>query len=206
MVGYEPQWMPLPAAIKHVHRVAGGTPAEAWNTLWLMLREGAIKSRYRGQSRGEIAAEQWYRAAICRDGSVEFGHDPRYPLLRSHSPGLGPLRHQIEVCRTDVLKWWPATDEPPQATGEPPRAIEATSAPSGVRTNKDEAAETACEEWIAGLKERPANKNEAFEGAKAAVKKIGSLSRKAFERAWAGKAKPGWKIAGRRKKSLTLEI
>jgi hypothetical protein len=71
---------------------------------------------------------------------------------------------------------------------------------SGVRTNRAADAEAACGAWIKKLKEQPANKDTAFEDAKAAVAHIGHLSRKAFDRAWANNARPGWKQGGRRKK------
>jgi hypothetical protein len=70
---------------------------------------------------------------------------------------------------------------------------------SSIRTNRNERAEAACREWIGDLVERPANKSAAYEAAKAAVTEIGYLSEKAFERAWAGSAKPEWKGPGARK-------
>jgi len=73
--------------------------------------------------------------------------------------------------------------------------------PSGIRTATEEKAEAACGEWIAGLTERPRNKETAFADAKAALASVGELSFKAFERAWANRARPEWKRPGRRKTS-----
>jgi hypothetical protein len=72
---------------------------------------------------------------------------------------------------------------------------------SGIRTVSDETAEGACGEWIAGLPERPRNKETAFADAKDAVANIGTLSYKAFERAWATNARDDWKKPGRRKET-----
>jgi hypothetical protein len=70
---------------------------------------------------------------------------------------------------------------------------------AGYRTNKAGAAEEACRQWIAGLNERPTNKEAAFDQARAAVKEIGPLTGKAFERAWASTAPAEWRRGGRRK-------
>jgi hypothetical protein len=79
----------------------------------------------------------------------------------------------------------------------PHHAVSAPLLTPGTRTNKAEAAEEACRRWIAGLKERPAKKDAAFEAAKDAVASIRPLSRKAFDRAWAAAAPGVWKKAGR---------
>jgi hypothetical protein len=71
--------------------------------------------------------------------------------------------------------------------------------PAGIRTTKALKAERACEHWIRSQKERPASKDAAFELARAAVKTEGTLSRNAFDRAWANAALTEWKAAGRRK-------
>jgi hypothetical protein len=71
--------------------------------------------------------------------------------------------------------------------------------PSGIRTTRAKATEVACGDWIGKLTERPRNKDAAFEDAKDAVKHIGPLSRKAFERAWAVRTPSAWKEAGARK-------
>jgi hypothetical protein len=81
------------------------------------------------------------------------------------------------------------------------RASEPATTPAGFRTNRAETAEKACERWISELKERPANKPEAFAKARAAVAQTGPLSRKAFDRAWASKAPLEWKEAGSRKRA-----
>jgi hypothetical protein len=81
--------------------------------------------------------------------------------------------------------------------------------PSGVRTNKAEAAEAMCRRWLVewgerwrrGLAEQPENKDTAFSRAKKATQQIGHLSEEAFKRAWAMGAPTEWKKAGRRKKA-----
>jgi hypothetical protein len=84
-----------------------------------------------------------------------------------------------------------------KAAGPPTSAL-----PSGVRTTKARAAGEACEEFIAKLTERPPNRDAVFNAAVLAVKKIGPLSRKAFDHAWANQAPAEWKAAGRRKKQV----
>jgi len=86
-----------------------------------------------------------------------------------------------------------------------PRASELEAISAGIRTNRAAAAEDACRGWIEELKARPI-KNEAFVQAQAAVKEIGLLSRKAFERAWANSAPADWKHGGRRRKSPPQKI
>jgi hypothetical protein len=103
-IGYVPEWMPLLNAIQHVQRVAGGVSKDACDALLMALRDGGVLSRVRGQAvrrSAGIAPEQWYRATVFCDGTVDFTDDPRFPLLRPFPPGLGPLRHQIEVRRSD---------------------------------------------------------------------------------------------------------
>jgi hypothetical protein len=99
--GYVPKWMPLLEAIEYFQRVAG-TLQNAADELVALLREGVVRSRYRGQD-DEITAEQWYRATVYGDGTVTFAADPRFPLL-GRSFGLGQPRYSIEVWRSHVLK------------------------------------------------------------------------------------------------------
>jgi hypothetical protein len=97
---------------------------------------------------------------------------------------------------------WPARFDPAPPTSSAVGPIDGgTERTSGVRTNKATAAEEACGRLIAGLKQRPANKDTAFEHAKAAVVSVGPLSRKAFERAWDANSRACWKLGGRRKMS-----
>ena len=78
-----------------------------------------------------------------------------------------------------------------------------TNAPkptSGTHTNRAADAEKAAGRMLTGLKERPKNKDEAFNQIRDAVQHTGPLSRKAFDRAWAGSVSVNWKRGGRRKK------
>jgi hypothetical protein len=120
-VGYIPEWWPLLTAIEHVRLVSETTISEAAVSLNIPLREGKIKSRYRGQPLGgiaghyegwggEIAPEQWYRAQVYADGSVEF--IVNFPTLERPF-GLGRPRHHVEVWRADVLRYWPEPADPP---------------------------------------------------------------------------------------------
>jgi hypothetical protein len=103
----------------------------------------------------------------------------------------------VRFDRADIERWLAlaATDQQSASVAEP----EVSAAPSGIRTNRAAAAEEACRQWLSKVKERPANKDAAFEAAKAAVAKTGPLSRKAFERAWGAGAPVAWKEAGRRR-------
>jgi hypothetical protein len=73
--------------------------------------------------------------------------------------------------------------------------------PTGIRTNRAEEAQKACERWIFSQTAPPKNKGAAFE---AALEACGNqLSHKAFERAWASKAPVEWKSPGRRRRTTT---
>jgi hypothetical protein len=111
----------------------------------------------------------------------------------------------VRFNRADIDRWLAsaATGRQSEPVAQP---IEPQAAPSGIRTNREAAAEAACRKWISELGERPANKDAAFELAKTAVESTGPLSRKAFERAWAIEAPAKWKQGGRRKKSPPPEI
>ena len=69
---------------------------------------------------------------------------------------------------------------------------------AGYRTTRAAEAEATCGAWIKGLTARPANKEAAWEDARAAITR---LSRKAFDRAWAISAPAEWSGPGRRRKS-----
>jgi hypothetical protein len=103
----------------------------------------------------------------------------------------------VRFERAEIDRWLgsAATD---QQSDSVPASEENT--PSGIRTNRAAAAEQACGRFISDLTERPANKDTAFKDAKTAVKSIGQLSRKAFERQWAINIRSEWKKAGSRKK------
>ena len=88
----------------------------------------------------------------------------------------------------------------PGATVTDPQSTKPMTLPSGIQIIRAVDAEGACRDWIANLNERPANKDEAFAEARAAVAGIGPLSRKAFDRAWAAAAPVQWQSAGRRRK------
>jgi hypothetical protein len=106
----------------------------------------------------------------------------------------------VRFNRADIDRWLAsaATSRQSEPVAQP---IEPQAAPSGIRTNREAAAEAACRKWISELGERPARKDAAFELAKTAVESTGPLSRKAFERAWAIEAPAKWKQGGRRGKS-----
>jgi hypothetical protein len=169
-VGYTPEWWPLLTAIEHVQRVAGTTIDVATEALMVPLREGKIKTRYRGQPLGgiaghyegwggEIAPEQWYRVTgLYPNGDVEFA--PNYPELRRIRQ-----RHQIEVRRADVLKWWPDPPEPP-GTGE--KVAAGASEPQA--TNAAEASE-ACA--TAADSDGRSRKTVGYPDLKAAIQKYG---------------------------------
>ena len=81
----------------------------------------------------------------------------------------------------------------------PSRAV-APQSPSGILTTAAAKAEQECEAWIKAVKERkerPTNKETAFEAARNVVGD--NLSQKAFDRAWAKGAPTEWKEPGRRK-------
>jgi hypothetical protein len=102
----------------------------------------------------------------------------------------------VRFDRADIERWLAAaTDRESASVAEP----EAGVTPTGIRTNRAAAAEEACRQWLSRLKERPANKDAAFETAKTAAAETGPLSRRAFERAWAAAAPVAWKEAGRRR-------
>jgi hypothetical protein len=153
-VRYVPEWMPLLDAIQHMQRVAGSARKDACDALLIALCDGGVLSRVRGQAvrRGAgIDPEQWYRATVFCDGTVDFKDDPRFPLLRPFPPGLGPLRHQIEVRRSDVLKWWPAAGEPPES--EPVTEQRADDKPTVRRSSSREKpfwadAQKAAQAWF----------------------------------------------------------
>jgi hypothetical protein len=119
-VGYTPDWWPWLTAIGHVQWVTSAAIDAAVEALVLPLREGKIKSRYRGQpvrvigGQGGVAPEQWYHATTFSDGTVKFGPDPRFPHLGAPH-GLGEQRSEIEVWRADVLRWWPEPTDSPGA-------------------------------------------------------------------------------------------
>lgn len=92
----------------------------------------------------------------------------------------------------------PEFPEPAQGSGSIPTT--GPSTPSGIRTTSAATAEDACRKWLAGLKKRPKNKDTAFADAQAAVANVGSLSRKAFDRAWPASVPLEWLKAGRRSK------
>jgi hypothetical protein len=119
-----------------------------------------------------------------------FGHFMPRGYGAAESPGAAPQSLEKSMAEAG---------EPQEA------AAERTVAPqlSGIRMTSDEKVETACGEWIAGLTERPRNKDTAFADAKAAVAHIGALSFKAFERIWANRAPGDWKKPGRPKKQLS---
>jgi hypothetical protein len=139
-------------------------------------------------------------------------------LTRDALSVFGTIRDQASYCwlpRELARQWlaahgypWPAHFDPAPPTSTTASAIavlpttdsDSSEPPAGIRTNKAAAAEQACRQWIAGLKERPANTDEAFAQARAAVAHIGPLSGRAFERAWARKAPVDWRLGGRRKK------
>jgi hypothetical protein len=111
------------------------------------------------------------------------------------------------VERDQVLNLWPAVNRPPtvseQAAGDDQQSSPAAT-PPGFRTNRAEDAERECERFIddsaaafnAGQKERPKNKDAAFEAARNHCGD--ALSRKAFERAWGRRAPAAWKAPGAR--------
>ena len=107
----------------------------------------------------------------------------------------------VRFERANIERWLapPATDRQSGSVAEI-KASELQTTPSGIRTNKAEAAEAACGEWIATLSERPESKDTAFKAAVSACSHVGPLSRKAFDRAWAKSAPDEWKGAGRRKR------
>jgi hypothetical protein len=118
--GYVATWIPLLEAIQHVQRVAGGTLEDAHDNLLIALREAGVASRYRGQDVGGVAAQiegrsggvppaRWYTATVYDDGSVEFADNPYYPFPRRY----GLACQQIEVQRSDLLRWWPAHEAAP---------------------------------------------------------------------------------------------
>jgi hypothetical protein len=111
----------------------------------------------------------------------------------------------VRFDRAQIERWLASPETDRQSTVPEPQGNEAQAAMSGTRTNRAAAAEQMCRQWIAELKERPI-KDAAFVQAQAAVKEIGRLSRKAFERAWANSAPANWKRGGRRKKSPPPEI
>lgn len=114
------------------------------------------------------------------------------------------LSDDLRFRRAEVIGCWPADSGEGTATSESCLIKSAATneepiSPSGTRTNKAEAAEEACRQWLGSLSKRPASKDAAFAQAQAAVKEIGPLSRKAFDREWATSVPAGWKHAGRRK-------
>jgi hypothetical protein len=131
--GYTPQWISLLEAIEHVRMVIGGTIEEAWNALRIPLREGAVLSRFRGQEVGGIAAaiegrsgavpsSWWYDATVFTEGGVVFGAERQF--------GRRSARHEIEIQRIDLLRFWP---EPSEATREP---APASAAPAFQRSRR----------------------------------------------------------------------
>jgi hypothetical protein len=152
-LGYTPIWLPLLDAINHVQGVAGGTSRGACDALLVALSDGAVLSRIRGKPVGRgagIAAEQWYRATVFCDGTVEFKDDPRFPLLQPFPVGLGPTRHHIEVRRNDVFKYWPAGAD--QSEPEPLTQQRADRKPTARRPSREKpfwpTAREEAQEWL----------------------------------------------------------
>jgi hypothetical protein len=117
-------------------------------------------------------------------------------LLVAHSGASNNASEPVIEAR-DTFGSAPS-NQPPMRDADEPMP---NSPPKGTRTNKEAAAEKECKDFIRGLKERPKNKDSAFEDAKAATAEIGLLSRKAFDRAWADNVPDKWKYQGRRKLS-----
>jgi len=148
--------------------------------------------------------------------------DPEVPRCRIGREQLGYVESISGVAQfcwlpRELARQWLASNGYPWPTHfDPVAQISPTVRPAPVgirpasrgiiRTNKAEAAEEACREWIAGLTERPANKDAAFAEAQDAVKQTGPLSRKAFERAWASVVGANWKRGGRRNKNSAPQI
>jgi hypothetical protein len=140
--------------------------------------------------------------------------DPGFWLAKSEHdlPALGQV---YRFHRDDVLRLWPhhPSDNQPPLTDHPAReemSVPTTPAvgfrtsaqlPIGYRTQQDQRAEVACENWLVSTDLVPKDKDAAFLAAKAAVAAIGPLSRKAFDRAWAHAAPAAWRQPGRRPKT-----
>jgi hypothetical protein len=142
------------------------------------------------------------RARELRDmfGAADIETYLWYRLIVSRAMTLAFVRRR----QLRPPSWW-APHGPDRANSSDERAAPTETAtappatPPGIRTNRAERAEEACEDYLSGLNERPKNKEAAFEAAVAACAKFGPLSRNAFVRAWAKNARAEWKRAGRRK-------
>ena len=87
------------------------------------------------------------------------------------------------------------------AADDKPSETPTASTKSGVRTTSEERAAAKAGELIAALKERPENRESAYNQIRAAVAPIGNLTARGFQFAWAQNARPEWRKGGRRKKS-----
>jgi hypothetical protein len=175
--GYVRGWLSFAKAVDHVELLAKCPREEAREGVLAALLDGEIQSRF-ADTHESIEATRWRSPIIFVDGI------PDAPLIGHFQA--------IELSRANLERWWPAGEQEKLTA-------ERTVPPSGIRTTTDENVETACGDWLESLSPQPRNKEAAFEAAKAAVKHIGVLSRKGFDRQWANRAPAGWKQAGRRK-------
>jgi hypothetical protein len=124
--------------------------------------------------------------------------------------------HYLQTCDLEgaprvLREWFPQVDggilaaelarTAPVIAAESPSSENAAPPPSGIRRNRAQQAEDECGRWLKNLKDRPQNKDQAFEDAKNNIQNRDHLSRKAFERQWAPNVPAKWKDGGARKGS-----
>jgi hypothetical protein len=190
----------------------GGNPAAVFSTLLAILRHIPPAEASLDGVLGQVPSHWWYPGCveICADSAALFklgdGCEVRateikcdreaWNLVFRAPPQLTEQRFNRAVYEERARGFVRAAAD---SDGTIPPTIRGDQ--SGIRTNREAAAQAACRQWISQLTERPANKDAAFELAKAAVESTGPLSRKAFERAWGIEAPAKWKQGGRRRKS-----
>jgi hypothetical protein len=156
-------------------------PAKVWARCpWAVFEARALRPRGNRMFR-EYTSDSRQIGPVYADPTLATADIDRW--LATAEPQL-----PVPAATPPVRQRQPASDQPAQPPPMPP---------SGIRTNRAADAESACETFIAGLTERPQNKDAAFEAAQNHCGE--ALSRKAFDRAWANMARAEWKRAGRRR-------
>jgi hypothetical protein len=129
---------------------------------------------------------------------IELLHrfDPTEVMHQLCSPNrLAPVMAPELAAPNETAGAAAASDsDPSQSESDPPP-------PSGIRSNRAERAENECRQWLKhkNPKDRPPDKEQAFEDTKVNIPHGNYLSWKTFERVWADEVPAGWKRPGRRK-------
>jgi hypothetical protein len=213
------EWLDLQGAIDLIRTRTGLSIGSSAALLQKAGLSGELRARGHrpNDPRGSKSTIEYYEWGEI-DAYTNTLTDPRSDGARSIS--------EVEIWALDLAAWidgylairglsaaekpaWPEVGPPSNAEkpasapkAEPPDDMRGPEAPpSGISTNRAKNAEEACLQWLKALTKRPPNKDVAYADAQIAVKDIGPLSRKAFERVWPSAVPIAWLKAGRRKGS-----